>query len=149
MQTFKNILIAFFLIVIIVGYDIAHTDKAKAVSVPQVTPQATPHGVEVHYPPIEEYIRLKFGVYADNAMRLLTDPACAENRHLDPLAVNDNRSWGGIGRDRGIFQINDVFHPLTDAQAFDYKQNIDYAFRMFENDGHTFKRWTCGKYLGL
>ena len=100
---------------------------------------------------VEEYIFEVFGEHYDKAMFLLKgkDGDCAENRTLNPYAVNDNTWWGGIGKDRGIFQINSVFHPLTDEQAFDYKQNIDYAFRMFKNDNYTFVRWTCGKYYGI
>lgn len=101
----------------------------------------------------EEYIKYKFGEHADKAFLLLkgdgTKGACAENRYLDPKAVNDNRTWGGIGVDRGIFQINSVYHPLTEAEAFDWKTNIDYAYRMFVNDGNSFVRWTCGKYYGI
>ncbi len=97
----------------------------------------------------EEYIRYKFGEKADNAFLILQGVGCSENKSLNPRAVNDNRTWGGLGRDRGIFQINDYFHPLTDEQAFDWKQNIDYAYRMWKNDGETFKRWTCGRFHGV
>jgi hypothetical protein len=147
-KTITNILISFFLIVAIAGYSAAHP-PAKAVSVAPVAPQAT-LAPQVTYPPVEEYIRLTFGVYADKAMQLLTDPACHENLHLDPLAVNDNTTWGGIGRDRGIFQISDYFHPaVSDACAFDFKCNISYAYKMFVNDNYHFTRWTCGRELGI
>jgi hypothetical protein len=105
----------------------------------------------------EEYIKYKFGEYAPTAFKLLqgdgTPGACAENKTLDPYAVNYN--WTKIegkwsSRDRGIFQINDKFHPgVTDACAFDFKCNIDYAWRMFVNDGYTFVRWTCGRWYGI
>ncbi len=94
--------------------------------------------------PIEQEIKDVFGKDYDKAIKV----AMCESR-LNPYAVNDNRKWGGVGRDRGIFQINDVYHPLTDVQAFDYKQNIRYAFRMFANDGNSFRRWTCGRYYGI
>lgn len=97
----------------------------------------------------KEYIEYKFGEYADNAFKVLQGEGCAENRTLNPYAVNDNTTWGGVGRDRGIFQINSIFHPLTDAEAFDWRINIDYAYRMFVNDNHTFRRWTCGRYFNL
>ena len=101
--------------------------------------------------PVEEYIYEVFGEHYDKAMILLKgkDGGCAENRGLNPYAVNDNTTWGGVGRDRGVFQINDVYHPLTDEQAFDYKQNVDYAWRMYKNDNFTFRRWTCGRHWGI
>jgi hypothetical protein len=145
----RNIFIAGTILTALVGYSVAHP-PTRAQEAPTINATASATLKEVVYPPVEEYIRLTFGVYADKAMRLLTDPACHENLYLDPKAVNDNTSWGGIGRDRGIFQISDVYHPgVSDACAFDYKCNIDYAYRMFVNDNYTFKRWTCGRELGI
>lgn len=105
----------------------------------------------------EEYIKYKFGEDADKAFLLLkgdgSPNACAENRNLDTNAINYN--WTKVegvwsSRDRGIFQINDKFHPsVTDSCAFDFKCNIDYAYRMFVNDNHTFVRWTCGRWYGI
>ena len=145
-----NIFLAVLLVTGIVGYDVAHTPievEAQEVTTPAPTPTLAP---QAKYPPIEEYIRLTFGVYGDRAIQLLTDPICHENRYLDPKAVNDNTNWGGIGRDRGVFQINDIFHPgVNDECAFDYKCNTDYAFRMFKNDDYKFTRWTCGRALGI
>ena len=113
---------------------------AIQVVVPTPTP-TTPSSPTTQRQEIENYVREVFGEYADEAFKLLE----CENKNLDPRAVNDNTEWGGLGVDRGIFQINSYYHPLTDEQAFDYKQNIDYAWRMFVNDGHTFIRWTCGR----
>ena len=102
--------------------------------------------------PIEQYIYNTFGDHYDKAMLVLRgNGICGgENRGLNPYAVYENKTDDGIvwSRDRGIFQVNSVFHPLTDEQAFDYKQNIEYSWRMFENDGNTFsKRWSAGKCL--
>ncbi len=100
----------------------------------------------------EEYIKEVFGEHADKAFLLLKGNgekgSCAENRQLDPKAVNDNRTWGGVGRDVNIFQVNDVYHPVVELNLEnDWKANIRYAKKMFDNDGETFaKRWTCGKY---
>lgn len=102
---------------------------------------------------VENYIREVFGEYADKALLLLSgnDQCSGENKTLDSLAVNINNGRVAPGsRDRGIFQINDYFHPkVTDDMAFDYEQNIDYAFRMFENDNHTFIRWAAGICMGI
>ena len=100
---------------------------------------------------VEAYIYEVFGPHYDMAMLLLkgNGDCGGENRTLNPSAVNDNTVWGGVGRDRGVFQINSVYHPLTDEQAFDYRKNIEYAFRMFENDNYTFVRWTAGRCMGI
>lgn len=102
---------------------------------------------------VEGYIVYRFGKNAPKAFLLLqgdgSPNACAENKTLDPKAINYN--WTSIkgvwsSRDRGLFQINDKFHPgVSDECAFDFKCNTDYSYRMFLNDGGTFsKRWTCG-----
>lgn len=102
----------------------------------------------------EAYIKLVFGEDADKAFLLLqgdgTPGACAENRNLDPNAYN--RNWSktpGVywSTDWSIFQINDKFHPVEALGLKDWKANIWYAKRMFDNDGGTFsKRWVCGKW---
>ena len=53
---------------------------------------------------------------------------------------------GSISYDWGVFQINDKFHPVKELHLdTDYKANIDYAKRMFDNDGGTFaNRWMAG-----
>lgn len=150
-KTIRNFLIAAFIAAELVGWDVAHTPQAQAQDVQVVvqTPTTTPELItEVQDTP-ESYIVKVFGEHSDKAFLLLKGEGCAENRTLNPKAVNDNRTWGGVGRDRGIFQINDKYHPLTDDQAFDFKQNIDYAYRMFENDNYHFVRWTCGRYHNI
>lgn len=163
MTTFRNILIAGWILSIIICYSVAHPiqDVVEAhvidVAVPQEqlqeqkTEEAQPTPIPEVYDTPEKYIKFKFGQDADKAFLLLrgngSPDSCAENRNLDPKAVNDNRTWGGVGVDRGMFQINSVYHPLTEVEAFDWKANIDYAYRMFKNDGNTFsKRWVCGKW---
>lgn len=97
---------------------------------------------------IIQEINQVFGVDTDKAFLLLIgkdNGSCAENRMLNTNAVNDNTQWGGIGRDCGIFQINDYFHPYTCEELKDWKLNIHYAYRMFKNDNYTFKRWVCGQ----
>ena len=102
---------------------------------------------------IEAYIREIFGKDADKALLLLKgkgEGSCAENRNLDPNAVNDNTWWGGKGRDWGLFQINDAYHPVFKLNLHkDWKANVRYAYQMFVNDGYSFRRWTCGRYYGI
>lgn len=102
---------------------------------------------------IEEYILEVFGEDFDKAMLLLKgkDGECAENRGLDQNATHTN--WSDVegvawSVDVGIFQVNDYFHPVYELNLdTDWKANVDYSFRMFQNDGETFsKRWTCGKW---
>jgi hypothetical protein len=151
-QEIKNILIAVFIVTMVTLWGVAHSPQPIVMAQEVVvSPTPSPKPLETIETP-ETYIRKVFGEHADKAFLLLQGNgagSCAENRHLDPYAENRNTDWGGVGHDRGIFQINDAFHPLTDAQAFDFKQNIDYAWRMYVNDHYTFVRWTCGKVYGI
>ena len=91
---------------------------------------------------IKGYVEYKFGNFAPRALEVLE----CENKTLNPNAINDNTLWGGVGVDRGYWQINNVFHPyVSDWCASDVKCSTDYAFRMFVNDNYTFVRWTCGR----
>lgn len=97
---------------------------------------------------IEAYIREKFGEDADKAFLLLrgSGKCGGENPRLDQRAVNTNKDGS---KDYGIFQINDKYHPVYRLNLHtDWKANIDYAYRMFENDNHTFtRRWAAAKCL--
>lgn len=108
-----------------------------------VTVTATPEPTATPIPTdIEGYIRYKFGKHADRAFEVLS----CENKTLNPNAINDNTTWGGVGIDRGYWQINNVYHPhVSDWCASDVVCSTDYAFRMFVNDNYTFVRWTCGR----
>jgi hypothetical protein len=97
---------------------------------------------------IQESIRSTFGEYSDTAFLLLKgNSKCGgENATLNPHAVYTNKDGS---RDRGIFQISDKYHPITDSCAFNYDCNIKYAWRMFKNDNYTFVRWTAGRCMGI
>jgi len=74
--------------------------------------------------------------------------AMAESR-FRPNATNVNKN-GSI--DRGIFQVNDKFHPkLTNDLAFSFKENIDYAIKLMKRSGFTpwsaFKNGSYVKFL--
>jgi hypothetical protein len=100
--------------------------------------------------PIEQEIKDVFGSYYPVAMELLTSDACHENKALNPNAVNDNTTWGGIGRDLGVFQINTTWQGVTnEAFLFDPHINIRIAYNIFVRSGYNFKMWTCGKKLGI
>jgi len=144
------------------GGSIQRNDKKiqipPKVEAKEVTPTPTPT-IAVTKPVIEgreqiiqEIINV-FGEDSDKAFLLLMGKSgsdCAENRMLNPRAVNRNTDWGGVGADRGIFQINNVYHPsVSDECAFDFKCNIAYAKRMFDNDHGSFIRWSCGKFYKI
>jgi len=62
---------------------------------------------------IIRWVAKEEGIDPDLAVRV----ARCENQKLDPKAVNINKDGS---RDRGLFQINDKWHPeVTDEQAFD------------------------------
>ena len=106
-------------------------------------PQLTVVALEPTIPTdIVGYINYKFGEHSEEAFKVLS----CENKALNPKAINDNRTWGGVGVDRGYWQINDVYHPhVSDWCASDVKCSTDYAYRMFVNDHESFRRWTCGR----
>jgi len=123
----------------VVGYDVAHASVDEPIST-QVVEVPTPTPIPTD---IVGYTRFKFGEDADKALKVLK----CENRNLDPEAVNDNRKWGGVGVDRGYWQINNHYHPITDECAKDVVCSTDYSYRMYLNDNKTFVRWTCGRSL--
>lgn len=138
------------LVTVIAGYDIAHSPKPTVMAqeapkideTTHITSSKTTYGVPEVPEDIIGYIRYKFGPHADRALEVLS----CENKGLNPHAINDNRTWGGIGVDRGYWQINNVFHPsVSDWCASDIKCSTDYAYRMFVNDHFSFVRWTCGR----
>jgi hypothetical protein len=133
-----NIFAAILIITAIVGYDAAHTPVAPITPVIAATPTPTVTPIPTD---IKGYVTYKFGVYAAEALKVLE----CENRTFSPNAINDNTLWGGVGVDRGYWQINNVYHPVTDSCAKDVVCSTDYAWRMFVNDHYTFVRWTCGR----
>jgi hypothetical protein len=108
---------------------------------------------------IDDDIKLVFGKYYPQAMLLLkgdgTPHACHENGGLDPNAVNDNTTWGGVGQDIGVFQINTYWQKVTNTAFLkDPKINVRIAWRIFVNNGYRFGvmplgGWTCGRYYHI
>lgn len=72
--------------------------------------------------------------WVDYLLRL----AHCESR-FDPYATNDN---GAYGIDRGVFQINDYFHPeVSDEQAFDIEWATKWTMGRIES-GYQHE-WVC------
>lgn len=157
-QTFgNNLLVTIILVTAFVGWDVQranniHLEVKASEPTPTITPTPSPTPFVAPDNPRDYIIYVFGGEDAKKAFLLLQGTgesgSCAENRQLDPKAVNDNRTWGGVGRDVSIFQVNDVYHPVAKLNLeYDWRANIDYAKRMFDHDGGSFgKRWTCGKY---
>jgi len=143
----KNIFLAVLAVTLIVCWDQAHTEKLVIAQEVVESPVALPSPTTAPIPTdIVGYINYKFGEYADDAFKVLS----CENKTLNPKAINNNMEWGGVGIDRGYWQINNVYHPhVSDWCASDVKCSTDYAYRMWLNDGRSFKRWTCGRYLKI
>jgi len=122
---------------------------------PTIAPFPTARPKEAEKPnAIEDEIRLVFGEHADKAMLLLKGRGagtCAENRGLNPDAINTNSDGS---KDWGVFQINDHWHGFNKAvnnkrYLTDPAINIRIAWRLFETSGYSFKLWTCGKAYGI
>jgi hypothetical protein len=131
-----------------IGYHLSHL-KASVVS--QVQAQAISTPAPVIPTDFVNYVKFKFGPDADKAFLLLqgSSKCQGENPTFNPNASCNNTLWGGIGIDRGYWQINTVFHPdVSDWCAKDVVCSTNYVYRMWKNDGNTFsKRWTAGKCL--
>jgi len=77
---------------------------------------------------VKSIVQQVFGSHADKAFKLLT----CENGSLNPKATNHNRDKVG----------NEGF-------LFDPEINIHIAWRIYQDDGYSFKLWTCGKKFGI
>lgn len=143
----KNIFIASLFVTLFVCYDIAHTEKPVMAQEVVESPVTSPSPTTAPIPTdIVGYINYKFGEHSDDAFKVLS----CENKSLNPNAINDNRTWGGVGVDRGYWQISNYYHPhVSDWCASDVKCSTDYAYRMWLNDGESFRRWTCGRNMGI
>lgn len=157
----KNLhyLIAIILFVAFIGWDVNNANKLEVhaqvqleeenVELRDSTVVSTPQAIYVSEPTpalefateVQAYVYEVFGDDYEKAFEIVN----CESK-WNEKAFNDNTTWGGIGQDRGIWQINNVFHPVSDECAYDYKCSTTYAFRMYTNDDQTFRRWTCGNY---
>ena len=112
--------------------------------------EATLDGTQIFKPTTEQqqikaYIKEVFGQYSDQAIAV----ASCES-HLNPKAKNDNTTWGGVGRDWSVFQINDTYQGVTNkAFLTDWHVNVNMAWVIFKNAGYNWHLWTCGRNLGL
>lgn len=60
-------------------------------------------------------------------------------------ASHDNAPAGGLGIDRGLFQINSYWHrQLSDEEAYRARPNIAYAFQL-SSKGRDWTAWSTYK----
>lgn len=86
---------------------------------------------------VKEYLNCKAakGEITDYQARVMYAIARAESG-LRPEATNVNKN-GSI--DRGVFQINSIHKSLSNADAYDWKKNTDFALKLMKKQG--FKPW--------
>lgn len=126
-------------------FNMAAEAPTHAVAVAKEKSSTSVH-VPTEHEQIVAYIKEVFGSDSDKAFKLLS----CENHALNPKALNDNTSWGGIGQDLGIFQINTVWQGVSNkAFLYNWRINIDIAHDIYVRDGKQFKLWTCGRKLGI
>ena len=133
------LLIGSFLGIRIVGF---FTPKAEAKIPPRtetssVSPTPTPCPTSVVLrQEIVQYIRCKD--WPDE--EALAIAKCESGLKVDAINLNKGHSL-----DRGIFQINQKFHPeVTNECAFNAKCNIDAAYNIWKKNGN-FNQWVCKK----
>jgi hypothetical protein len=85
----------------------------------------------------------KAGIDSKKVVRLLKE---CENKKLDPNAYYVNK--GGTTVDRGLFMINDYWHPeVSNECAWDWECSTKEFIRIYKKRG--WGEWTCGRILNL
>jgi len=155
-KTFKSVIIlsGIILLTFILGMKFqANSDRIETLTTQLAqAKEAKEKVVYIEPSDVDSYIKYIFGPDYSKAMLLLKGKggdSCAENRNLDPNAVNDNTWWGGVGQDIGVFQISSVYQKVQPKFLYDYKVNIRIAYQLFKESGNSFKLWTCGKVYGI
>lgn len=94
---------------------------------------------------IMAYIDEIFAEDADKAYQIL---GC-ENAALNPDAVNTAGNSPAGSRDIGVFQINEYWQKTQGKFLFNWKINVEIAHQLYEENGKSFKLWTCGRKLNI
>jgi len=82
-------------------------------------------------------------VFGDDAADAITVINKCENNAFNPKATNHNRN-GSI--DRGVFQLNSAY--WGGEELFDWKTNVDVAYKVFTRAGKKWTPWTCAHTVG-
>lgn len=115
------------------------------------SPAAGPSAELSEHDQIAHYITEVFGSDAPKAFQLLrgNGKCSGENGNLDPNAVNDNTTWGGIGQDIGVFQISNKWQGVQDKFLKNWHINVQIAYQLFIENHKHFNLWTSGRCQGL
>lgn len=116
-----------------------------------ITPEAT-IGAELPEEVIEQKIRLKFGKYAESALKIANCESKGENEYgifqkYRSLAMNED---GIVDMSYGVFQIN-LIPPLNLTRPskqwlLNADNNIEYAY-MMSGGGTNWQPWSCSKII--
>lgn len=74
----------------------------------------------------------RLGVDNKNIMTMIRVAKCESGYRPEAVNVNTNKTI-----DRGVFQINSIHKDLTNAQAYNFESNIEYAWSMYLKQGLT------------
>lgn len=74
----------------------------------------------------------RLGAPNKDIMAMVRIARCESNYRAEAVNVNTNKTI-----DRGIFQINSIHKDLTNAQAYNFESNIEYAWSMYLKQGLT------------
>ena len=146
-QWIINFTLALLLVSMIAGAEVTFPKQEIEVLAKEET-EALESTTEVQNTIVEEvetpetYIKKVFGnEQGERAIKMLKE---CENKSLriDATNWNKNGTW-----DKGLFQINQI-HGYTEEQLFDYKFNIEVAYKIYKNAGYSFSPWTCAYHIG-
>jgi hypothetical protein len=99
---------------------------------------------EATSPTLSDYIQEVFGEDGDVAIAVAK---CESG--IDNSKMNDNTKWGGVGRDWGVFQINDHYHANKgDIPNLTERENVRMAKKIFDASGwYAWSAYKNGCYL--
>lgn len=138
------------LILVAVTWHVEQVDKRELVKTAYATEEVAGKSAELEVvtdeqAEIKAYIQEVFGVDAPKAFTVLS----CENSALNPNAVNTAGNSPAGSRDIGVFQINEYWQKTQGKFLFNWKVNVEIAHQLFEENGKSFKLWSCGKKLGV
>lgn len=119
----------------------AYAPTHKVYAQEKVDPTPTP----TQHEEIRAYVKEVFGKDSDKAFLVLS----CENNALNPSAVNTAGNSPAGSRDTGVFQINEYWQKTQYKFLLNWKVNVEIAHQLFEENGKSFKLWTCGRKLGV
>lgn len=126
---------------------IDQTDKSvRVLSATYETPVASESATPTEREEIENYIVEVFG--RNDAEKAFAVIKC-ENSSLNPKAVNTAGNFPVGSKDVGVFQINEHWQRTQAKFLFNWKINVEIAHQLFEENGKSFKLWSCGRRLGI